>query len=341
MTETPSPLLYENPAAERTEEGIPPASASSRRDVPWLWISAAVLVIAALGWWAQRDVPTSETDARVNTPTPYQANKPQRFHLKDISREHAADASLQRKTVGGETGLTVTDKPLPETARPPALPAGSAGEDLAALQRKVEAQQQQIAALLGSVSTLEKKVSDQQGNTQSVSALFQQYTLLKNKITNAEAFSPELKTFLEFTTVPDTVREKLGYFKPYSAKGIPSMDQLKLNFDRSIRAFYRDGMMTNYERGEQGFWADAERWLNSLVIIRKVGNGHHDDTDGAVIARAEGHVQQDDIALALDEVQRLSIHALPYFKEWRYDAYAHIGSQKILQDVDMLLFAAH
>ena len=312
-----------------TEEvAAPPAS---RKDIPWVWIALAVVVIALIGWWAQRGDGSPEDTATVKMASPYQASKPQRFHLKEVNSHPPFKPEKAPEVVK-------TTPALPK-AQPSA--AVGASQDMAALQRTVEAQQKQIEALSESVNTFKQKLDEQEGKAQNVSAMFQQYTLLKNKINASEAFSPELKTFLEFTDVPEAVREKLSYFKPYSAKGIPSMDQLKLNFDRSIRAFYRDGMITSYEREGQGFWADAGRWMRSLVIIRKVGNSHHDDTDGAIIARAEGHVAQNDVTLALDEVQRLSIHALPYFKEWRYDAYAYAGSQKILQDVDMLLFTAH
>lgn len=322
MTETSNHIAHEDAINKNTSQESGVAASRSARPMPWLWIVITILIVIALGFWASRLPSLEEGDVRLHTPSPYKVSKPQRSHLDTI----------EAKPIEAKPAPVIT------TVNPPSDVSDKQGSAIEDLEKTVAAQQRQIATLNASLNIMQEKLSKQDDANQTISITYQHYIMLKNRIMAAQSFSSELDTLLESNAIDEKVREKMAYFKPYAKQGITSVDQLKVTFDKAIQRFYQGKQLSNEGLAPQGFWSAIKQWLHSLIVIRKVGSTHHDGSDGAIIARAEAQVQNNEITLALEQVARLSIHALPYFKEWRDQAYAHTGAQKVLADLDMLLF---
>jgi hypothetical protein len=294
-----------------------------------LWLLLSLSLVVALGVWVTLQPPLPANDARLHNAAPYHISKPQRDPARIAQTAPAAPAA---------------PAPVMLAERNQAKKLREQEKEMQHLQRTLAAQKHQIAELTETVQSLQQTTNAQASmdaqHEQLVSAMTmaQLYTALKQKLNDAESFAPELKALLALPTISDTAREKLAFLSTHAKQGVPSKDELRLSFDYAVRAYYRASALNKEDDAPTTLMEDVTRWTGSLITVRKIGKAHRDDSDSSIIARAETHVQQWELPLALEEIGRLSVHTLPYFKNWRHDAHTYLSTQEIVREIDPLMF---
>ncbi len=215
----------------------------------------------------------------------------------------------------------------------------STSAELQALDATVQQQQEAIATLQAELASLKDILAYSQAQASNTKTTMQLYSLFKHDVQRGVSYEASLAALLELDGLDETLLEKLRYFSAYAENGIATQGTLKSSFQEVIRAYYKGTSSAKDNAEESSALGTIGDWAGSLVTIRKVGADHKGDSDNDIIARAEHHILQGDITLALDEIRRLSVEAAPTFKQWRRAATARQEAGDMLDDIETILFA--
>jgi hypothetical protein len=144
-----------------------------------------------------------------------------------------------------------------------------------------------------------------------------------------------LTPLLEDANLPTEVKEPLLFFAEHK-EPVPSDATLRATYDAALTTYYAE-LHQSAATEDEGWYAALKREVRSWVRIRKVGSRHKGKDDASIIARAEAALAQGDVAKALEEVQRLSVHASPYFAVWRAQAHHYEATYRMMEDAEHAL----
>lgn len=101
---------------------------------------------------------------------------------------------------------------------------------------------------------------------------------------------------------------------PLARTGAPTHQELRDEFDRLDIEIVR---AASRARAGAGFWGQIQAMLAQWIVIRRAGSG---DTPDAIVARAEADLAADNLAGAIEELNRLSGAPKRVAQPWLNDA---------------------
>jgi hypothetical protein len=155
---------------------------------------------------------------------------------------------------------------------------------------------------------------------------------LRDALRYAGPFTEQLADVTRLAGDRTDFNETLAELKPLAASGVPSLAELQ----RSFPATARDIVAAGYGASEDGMLGDVLNRVSQVVTVRPVGEVEG-DSPGAIVARAEGHVDQGDLAAALDELKALPADASAAAAGWRQRAEQRLSADAAITKLNGLL----
>jgi hypothetical protein len=155
---------------------------------------------------------------------------------------------------------------------------------------------------------------------------------LRDALRYAGPFTTELEDVARLAGDRPEVQESLAELRPLADDGVASLAELQ----RSFPATARDIVAAGYGEREDSVLGDVLTRVSQVVTVRPVGEVEGDGP-GAIVARAEGHVEQGDLAAALAELDGLPEAARAAAEPWRQRAEQRIAADAAVAKLNGLL----
>lgn len=360
------------PAAEKEKQAKPrrPAAAGAakpkqRQAKPaphphtghaWMWVALVALALASGGsiaslWFlegAARKAQTQQLEAAVAAASPEQLAKrvdsqiavlESRFNdlekrvssIPDLTTAKAAEATtglLSEKIEGLSGRIAELEKNM---GRPQGAATSAQGES-APDETRTPAKQisDEIDSLKERIEALEqaKRASASTETIARNQALVVAVGQLREALAGSKSFTAELSAV---TALGNSEVSKIAdRLTPYAAAGIATVADLREDFPRVA-----DAVVQAAGESKSPDWVDrALARASSVVTVRKVGPVEG-NTPGAIVSRAEAHLENDDVDGALAEMGSLTGGAADAAKDWVAKAQARVTAEQTLKDLHL------
>lgn len=127
-------------------------------------------------------------------------------------------------------------------------------------------------------------------------------------------------------------REALAELKPLAASGVPSLAELQREFPATAREVVAAG----YGNSDDGVLGDVLNRVSQVVSVRPIGEVEG-DSPGAIVARAEEHLDQGDLAAAVEELKGLPEGASEAAAPWREKAQQRVAADAAIKRLNGLV----
>jgi len=118
--------------------------------------------------------------------------------------------------------------------------------------------------------------------------------------------------------------------------GIPTIPELARAYQKVVEA----SLAAPATSTDESFLDSVIASAKSAVKIRRIDVGETGDTPGAVLARAEAHLNQGDLAAAVKEVEALPAPSHDAFASWLEDAHARVSADATLSTLQSVLLTS-
>jgi len=235
-----------------------------------------------------------------------------------------------------------------------ALTTASATDDLAAVVKELKAQvtamgasasagaeaatalgglSGEVASLKSGQAELRAAIDELKADKSSQDALlWSAVGALRDALRYAGPFDQQLADVSHLAGDRAEFQEALAALKPLADAGVPSLADLQRSFPTTARNVVAAG----YGASEDGVLGDVLNRVSQVVTVRPVGEVEG-DSPGAIVARAEGHVDQGDLAAAIEELKALPEDAGAAAAGWRQQAEQRLAADAAITKLNGLL----
>jgi len=200
---------------------------------------------------------------------------------------------------------------LEETAKTPA-PATANGKD----EERITALEKEIAALKSAPPANAGTATMGGEQTFHAIRMLSAFNRLSDKIIGGKPFAAELSAFEEQDS--DVASSKpVTTLAPYADSGVPSYATLLSSFDESLDQL---NILEATPPVGAGIWDRFVFNLKHLINIRRITSATTENSVDAIVARAEAHLENEEIEAAIAELKSLPDTARSSFAGWIEDA---------------------
>lgn len=189
------------------------------------------------------------------------------------------------------------------------------------------------------ISALEKQISTQQPiqPLQDREEIYQSIRLLSSlhhfsdKALSGKPFTAELASFEQQVGNNEDTLKLLSTLSPYAESGIPTFAQLLASFDDSV------AQMNNAESTpppEAGLWGRFIYMLTHIISVRKIDDNQTGNSIDAIIARAQAHLEREEIEATIAEIKSLPENARSNFTSWMDDAEMATEAPTLIEQIE-------
>ncbi len=182
-----------------------------------------------------------------------------------------------------------------------------------------------VAELTGKFKSLDAAQQAMEVRTRNLVMRLNSFYRLNDAVRSGKPYADELAQMEELAAGEETLRAQLEKLEPYADTGILPPWQLREEFSAAARealapkagndAKFTDKMMANLKR---------------LVVVRKIGAPADETGPKAAIARAEAHMDHQEVEAALAEIEDLPEPDRGPFAVWITMAHFVIGAPATL-----------
>lgn len=251
---------------------------------------------------------------------------------KDIERLQGEIAALSG---GGDAAADLATQVKDLDARVAALgdTAKSGAEAATATTDAVGGLSSEVAAIQASVTEIKASIDELKARNASQDALlWSAVGSLRDALRYTGPFTEQLADVSRLAGDRAGFQEALAELKPLADGGVASVAELQREFPETAREIVAAG----YGDSDDGVLGDVLNRVSQVVTIRPVGEVEGDGP-GAIVARAEGHVDQGDLAAALEELKGLPQDASQAADGWRQRAQQRIAADAAITQLNGLL----
>jgi len=155
---------------------------------------------------------------------------------------------------------------------------------------------------------------------------------LRDAMRYAGPFTDQLADVDRLAGDREDFQEALAELKPLAVGGVASLAELQRDFPAAAREIVAAG----YGDSDDGVLGDVLNRVSQVVTVRPVGEVEG-DSPGAIVARAEGHLDQGDLAAAVEELKGLPAGADEAATPWRERAQQRIAADAAITRLNGLL----
>jgi hypothetical protein len=215
-------------------------------------------------------------------------------HLQDIDRRLA------------ELGTTASQVAL-LSQKVSDLQATSGNHDLltqtvTTLQGSVQTLSQSLEGLREKVTQLSGQVGERRLESAHQFALLLSIGQLRAAAQTAQPFDVELNAARNLAHGDSDFSPDLDALATYAGDGAPTMNDLRLEFSDIATEIVR----SNVVGSGKSWFRQALYRLGSVISVRKIGSKSHDNTAEVLVSRAEGKLEEDDLAGAVQSLAGLT-----------------------------------
>lgn len=253
---------------------------------------------------------------------------------EDVSRLEGQIASLSTASATDDLAAEVKDLKARVTAMNASASAGAeaatalgglSGEvaSLKSTQDSLKSRQEEMRAAIDELKA---------DNAGKEALLWSAVGALRDALRYAGPFSAQLADVSRLAGDRAEFQDALAELKPLADTGVPSLADLQ----RTFPATARDIVAAGYGASEDGVLGDVLNRVSQVVTVRPVGEVEG-DSPGAIVARAEGHVDEGDLAAVLEELKALPEDAGAAAAGWRQQAEQRLAADAAITKLNGLL----
>ncbi len=193
----------------------------------------------------------------------------------------------------------------------------------------------EVAAIEAALEEIRAAIDDLKARDAGQDALlWSAVGALRDAMRYAGPFSEQLADVSRLAGERAEFLEALAELKPLAASGVASLGELQ----RAFPATAREIVAAGYGDGDDGVLGDVLNRVSQVVTVRPVGEVDKDDkSPGAIVARAEGLLDQGDLAAALEELKGLPGDAGKAADTWSQRAQQRIAADAAITRLNGLL----
>ncbi|MDB5396572.1 MAG: hypothetical protein JWM91_4078 [Rhodospirillales bacterium] len=192
----------------------------------------------------------------------------------------------------------------------------------AATQGEVERLSSQVAAFGGRLDQVDAAVADKRQQALRAEAIVLAVGQLRAKLATSKPFAKEIGVLRAMVGGDADMVAALDQIQPFADAGVPSVDDLAKDFARMAPVLVRSAVVGD----GQSWWRQALYHVETVISIRRVGENTAGDSTDAIVARAEGKVDDGDLPGAVSALQALSTLPAQMASSWIGDAQHRIAA---------------
>jgi len=139
---------------------------------------------------------------------------------------------------------------------------------------------------------------------------------LRTSLRNSKPFPREIASLRAITADDREIGAVLDQLQPLADAGVPNEDDLRTDFARLAPEIVRSSVVGD----GSSWWRQMLYRIESVVSIRRVGEGVPGDKTDAIVARAEAKLDEDDVKGAADTLRALAGLPADVTAPWIHDA---------------------
>jgi hypothetical protein len=191
----------------------------------------------------------------------------------------------------------------------------------------------EVAAIEASLEEIRAAIDELKAHNASQDALlWSAVGALRDAMRYTGPFSEQLADVSRLAGERTEFQEALAELKPLADSGVANLTELQ----REFPAAARDIVAAGYGDSDDGVLGDVLNRVSQIVTVRPVGEVEGDGA-GAIVARAEGHLDQGDLAAALEELKGLPENASRAADTWRQRAQQRVAADAAITRLNGLL----
>lgn len=172
----------------------------------------------------------------------------------------------------------------------------------AATQGEVERLGDQLKAVGLRLDQVDSVLSQRRQQALRAEAVVLAVGQLRAALRASKPFAKEIASVHALTADDREIGAVLDQLQPLADSGVPTRDDLRTDFGRLAPEIVRSAVVGN----GSSWWHQALYRLESVISIRRVGEGVPGDKTDAVVARAEAKLEEDDLDGAINTLHALS-----------------------------------
>jgi len=203
---------------------------------------------------------------------------------------------------------------------------------MAAAQGAVERLNGQVGTLAGRLDKVDAALADRRQQALRAEATILSVGQLRAVLATSKPFAKQLAAVRAMVTGDAEMNGVLDQMQPYADSGVETSDDLTRDFNRLAPNLVRTAVVGD----GKSWWRQALYHVESVISIRRTGADAQGDSTGAVVARAEAKLDEDDLPGAIATLQRLSGAAGDLASPWIHDAQHRVAVEAAESDLSRI-----
>jgi hypothetical protein len=186
----------------------------------------------------------------------------------------------------------------------------------AAMQGEVERLSGQVAAFDDRLDRVDVALSDRRQQALRAEAVVLGVGQLRAALATSKPFAKEIAALRALVGSDVEMVTALDQMQPFADTGVPTPGDLTRDFGRMAPVLVRSAVIGD----GQSWWRQALYHVETVISIRRIGENTPGDSTDAIVARAEGKVDDGDLAGAVNTLQALAGLPAEMASSWIHDA---------------------
>ncbi len=202
----------------------------------------------------------------------------------------------------------------------------------AATQGSVERLNGQVTSLGGRLDKVDAALADRRQQALRAEATILAVGQLRAALAASKPFAKQLAAVRAMVPGDGDINGVLDQMQPYADSGVETSDDLTRDFNRLAPNLVRTAVVGD----GRSWWRQALYHIESVVSIRRTGADAPGDSTGAVVARAEAKLDEDDLQGAIAMLQGLNGAAADLASPWLHDAQHRVAVDAAESDLSRI-----
>jgi hypothetical protein len=186
----------------------------------------------------------------------------------------------------------------------------------ATTQGEVERLSTQVTSIATHLGEVDKALSERRQETLRSEAVVLGVGQLRLLASGSKPFPREISAVRALAGPDAEMAALLDSIQTLAETGVPTLDDLRVSFGHVAAEIVRNGVVGD----GNNWWRQALYHLESVISIRRVGEDVTGDSSGAIVARAEAKLEEDDLDGAVAALQALTGASAEVAQPWLQDA---------------------
>ncbi|HTJ65579.1 MAG TPA: mitofilin family membrane protein [Alphaproteobacteria bacterium] len=205
----------------------------------------------------------------------------------------------------------------------------------AATQGEVDRLATQVAADRARLDAAEKSLSERRQQGLRAEAAILGVGQLRDALATSKPYVSQLSALRALVAMDPEMTAQLDQLKANAENGVPTLEDLQKEFARLAPDIVRGAVVGD----GQSWWRQALYHVESVISVRRIGDSVPGDEVDAIVARAEGKLDEGDIQGAIDGLAALNGLPAETVGPWVAEAKQRIAADQAEAELTRLAIA--